>query len=89
MALGATRGNVLCMFLRQGFGLGVAGVALAVPLAYPAARAMTSLLFGVRPDDPPIYLSAGLIALTMTIVGSLRPAVRAAAVDPAITIRIE
>jgi len=89
MALGAARANVLCMFLREGFVLGAAGIALALPLAYAAARGMTSLLFGVRPDDPLIYAAAALLALVMTLTGSLRPAMRAATVDPAIAIGVE
>jgi predicted permease len=89
MALGAGRGNVRNMFLRQGFVLGVAGVAIAMPLAYGAARGMTSLLFGVRPEDPLVYAAAAVLALVMTLAGSLRPGIRAASVDPAITIRVE
>lgn len=61
---------------------------LAIPLAYLAARAMTSLLFGVEPGDPFIYAAASL-ALLMTVAGSLRTALRAASIDPAITIRTE
>jgi putative ABC transport system permease protein len=89
MALGAQRRNVLVMFLRQGIVLGIAGVAVAMPLAYVAARAMSSLLFGVQPGDPPVYVLAAALAIAMTIAGSLRPAFRAARVDPAITIRTE
>jgi predicted permease len=89
MALGAARGNVLSMFLRQGLVLGLAGITIAIPLAYIAARGMTSLLFGVRPEDPVVYAVAALLALAMTLTGSLRPGMRAAAVDPAITIRVE
>jgi len=77
------------MFLRQGVGLGVAGVAIAVPLAYVAARGMGTLLFGVEPGDPVAYASAGILALSMVVSGSLRPALRAASIDPAITIRTE
>jgi putative ABC transport system permease protein len=89
IALGATRNDILGMFLRQGLALGLAGVTLAVPLAYTAARAMASLLFGVQPGDSTIYAAAALLALLMTLAGSLRPALRAAGVDPAITIRSE
>jgi putative ABC transport system permease protein len=75
------------MFLRQGVALGAGGVAVAVPLAYAAARGMTALLFGVEPADPVIYGSAALLALVMTVAGSVRPALRASSIDPAITIR--
>ncbi|MBZ5633367.1 MAG: ABC transporter permease [Acidobacteriia bacterium] len=89
IALGAARGDILGMFLRQGLVLGSAGIAVALPLAYLAARSMTSLLFGVQPNDPLIYASAALLALLMTVAGSLRPSLRAASVDPALTIRAE
>ncbi len=89
VALGAARSTILRMFLRQGLGLGAAGVAVAVPLAYMAARGMKALLFGVEPGDPLIYGSAVLLAMVMTLAGTLRPALRASTIDPAITIRTE
>ena len=77
------------MFLRQGLTLGAAGVALALPVAYVAARGMTALLFGVEPADPTTYGLATLLALLMTLAGCLRPALRASTIDPAISIRSE
>jgi hypothetical protein len=89
VALGAERSTILRMFLRQGLTLGAVGVAVAVPLAYVTARGMSALLFGVEPGDPLIYTSAALLAMVMTLAGSLRPALRASSIDPAITIRTE
>ncbi len=89
IALGAPRRSILGMFLRQGLALGATGVAVAVPIAYAAARGMTALLFGVQPSDPIIYSSAVLLAMTMTLAGTLRPAVRASVIDPAVTLRAE
>ncbi len=89
LALGAARETILGMFLRQGLTLGIAGVAFAIPVAYLAARSMTSLLFGVQPGDTAIYGAAAGLAIAMTLSGSLWPALRAAGVDPAITIRSE
>jgi predicted permease len=89
MALGAQRGDVLRMFVGHGLVLAVVGVAVAVPLAYAAARSMTSLLFGVLPGDLFVYASAVLVALATTLTGSLQPAIRAASVDPTLTIRGE
>jgi putative ABC transport system permease protein len=89
VALGAARGRILRTFVGHGVALGVAGIALGMPLAYVAARGMTALLFGVEPDDPAIYGSAAALAVAMTLAGSLRPALRAARVDPALTIRSE
>jgi hypothetical protein len=88
-AFGAARSQIVAMFLRQGVALGAGGVAVAVPLAYVAARGMTALLFGVEPADPVIYGTPALLALVMTVAGSVRPALRASSIDPAITIRTD
>jgi predicted permease len=89
VALGAARSDILGMFLCQGLVLGIGGVMLAIPLAYAAARGLGALLFGVQPGDPIIYASSALIAMLMTLAGSLRPAVRASSINPAVTIRAE
>jgi ABC-type antimicrobial peptide transport system permease subunit len=89
VALGAARSDILGMFLRQGLTLGIGGIILAIPLAYAAARGLGALLFGVHPGDPIIYGTAALVALLMTLAGSLRPALRASNLNPALTIRTE
>src|SRR5262245_16037490 len=89
MALGARRLDIVRMFLRQAVTLGVAGSVLAAPIGYAAAKGLTSQLFGVKPDDPAVYFAAALFVLTMTLTVSLRPALRAARIDPAITMRTE
>jgi ABC-type antimicrobial peptide transport system permease subunit len=89
LALGARPGNILGMFLRQGLVLGVLGLAVGVPLAYAAARGMSSVLFSVEPTDVMTYASACLLVLVMALIGSFGPAVRASRVDPAISIRGE
>jgi predicted permease len=87
MALGAMPGDILTMFLRRGLLLGVAGVIVASPLAYAAARGMSSLLFGVQPSDPLVYATAAALATSMTVAGSLWPSLRAASIDPATSVR--
>jgi putative ABC transport system permease protein len=87
IALGASPRVILQMFMQQGVVLGLIGVAAAMPLAYAAGRAMNTLLFGLSAGDPSVYLVAAGAALTMTIASSVMPAVRAAGIDPAITIR--
>jgi len=89
LALGAQPRNILTMFLRRGFVLGIVGVVIGVPLAYFAARGLGALLFGVKPGDPLIYLGASLLAMGMALAGSFWPALRASNVDPAISIRNE
>jgi len=89
IALGATPRVIARMFLQQGVVLGVMGVGVAMPLAYAAARAMNALLFGLSAADPSVYLITGAVAVTMTIASSVMPALRAAHINPAITIRNE
>ena len=89
VALGAARGTILGMFLRQGLTLGIGGILLAMPLSYAAARGLGALLFGVDPGDPVVYGASALVALVMTLAGSLRPAMRASNLNPAFTSRGE
>jgi putative ABC transport system permease protein len=89
VALGAGRGSIVRLFLQQAVALGSIGIAIAMPLAYAAGRAITTLLFGLSPGDPPVYLIAAGIAAIMTLSSSVIPALRAASLNPAISIRTE
>ncbi|HEX7090102.1 MAG TPA: ABC transporter permease [Longimicrobiales bacterium] len=86
-ALGARRRTLSALVLRDGAGLGLAGVALGALLGYAAGRAMQALLFGIPPADPVTFTVAIGLALLMTLLGSLPPALRAAAVDPNTVVR--
>jgi len=89
LAIGATRADILSMFLRQGLVLGVLGTAMGAPLAYALGRMLSGLLFGVSPADGAVYLAAMAIALVMTISGSLHPAMEAARLNPVSTMRAD
>ena len=87
MSLGADRGRVERMILKEGGVLLAAGLTLGVIGAVLAARVIRGLLFGVTPYDP---LTLGVVALTMAAIGIVAcwiPALRAARIDPAITMR--
>jgi putative ABC transport system permease protein len=92
MALGANRGNVLKMILKQGMLLILIGVALGLAGAYVLTKyleSLTTMLYGVRPSDP---LTFGVTALLLTLVALLAcyfPARRAAKVDPLVALRYE
>jgi predicted permease len=92
MALGANRGNVLKMILRQGMVLTMTGVALGLAAAYILTKyleSLTSMLFGVEPRDP---LTFGVIAALLTVVAftaSFIPARRATKVNPLVALRYE
>lgn len=88
-AIGATRGQIIGLFLRQ--GLWKAGFGIAAGLAGAAAlsRFVTGLLFEVQPVDPLVYAAVALVLATVAAVASWLPARRAAKVDPVIALRAE
>ncbi|HWL39790.1 MAG TPA: ABC transporter permease [Gemmatimonadaceae bacterium] len=89
MALGAQRGEIVRLIMRQGIVLAAAGVVPGIAIAYAAGRGMQSLLAGVQPADPVTFAAAGVLCLAMTLLGSLLPTLRAARVDPATAFRAE
>ena len=87
MALGAGRGEVLRLVLREIAILTGLGLALGAPLSLPLARLAKSMLFGVAPDNPWMLIgAAALLALTALVSGML-PALRAIRVDPLSALR--
>ena len=88
-ALGASRGDILALVLRQGMTLTAMGVAIGLGGAAAASGALVTLLFGVSRLDAVTY--AGVVALLggVSAVACWVPAWRAARVDPAITLRAE
>jgi len=87
MSLGADRGRVERMILKEGGVLLVGGLAIGVIGAVFAARVIRGLLFGIEPHDP---LTLAMVAITMAAIGIVAcwiPALRAARIDPAITMR--
>jgi putative ABC transport system permease protein len=89
VALGATGARVVRLVVGEGLVLSVAGGVAGLGLAYAAARWFESLLAGVQPSDPPIYLAAAVLTAVVTLSGSLVPALRALRVDPVTAIRAE
>jgi hypothetical protein len=89
MALGAQPGDIVRMVVRRSVALVAAGVAPGVLLAYAAGRGMQALLVGVTPGDAATFSSVVAVAVVMTIVGTLVPAVRAVRVDPLTALRTE
>jgi predicted permease len=92
MALGASRGNVLKLVLKQGMVLTLIGVALGLGAAYVLTKyleSLTSMLFGVQPRDPVTF---GVIAVLLTVVALVAcfiPARRATKVNPLEALRYE
>ena len=88
-ALGARPADAVRLVLAHGLGVTAAGVAAGLVIAVFAARAVQPLLFGVGPIDPVSFTLTPLILLVVAALGCAVPARRAAAVDPAETLRAE
>jgi ABC-type antimicrobial peptide transport system permease subunit len=89
MALGATSKQILLSFGKRGMALTIAGLAIGLLLATIAARLMSSLLYGFRPDYVPAVTAVSLILLAVAALACFVPARRASRVDPVIALRNE
>jgi putative ABC transport system permease protein len=89
MALGATSAQILLSFGRRGLALTLAGLGVGLVLAMAAARLMSTLLYGFRPDYAPVVATVSAVLLMVALMACLVPARRAARVDPMIALRHE
>jgi len=82
VAVGASRGDVLGLFVRQGLRLAGFGVVIGLGAGLGATRLLRSQLYGVGASDPATLLSASALLLAVALLACLVPARRAARVDP-------
>jgi predicted permease len=87
MALGAGRGSVLKLFLQKGIVLAGLGIVIGMVVSASTASMMTSLLYGVRPHDPAVFLIVPLLLLVVAALASYLPARRATKVNPMTALR--
>jgi putative ABC transport system permease protein len=89
LALGAPRGAVLRLVMRQGISLTLLGVTLGLLASYALTRLLKSLLYGVTPTDPLTFAAIALLLTFVALLACWIPAWRATKVDPLIAIRCE
>jgi putative ABC transport system permease protein len=87
LALGAQRADVLRLVLGKGVVLAGLGIVAGVIFSASTASMMASLLYGVRPHDPAVFLLVPLLLLVVAIAASYIPAWRATKVDPIVALR--
>lgn len=89
VALGARRGTVIRMVLREVFLLAAVGLAISVPAAFGAAKFVESFLFGMKANDPLALTIAVAILLLAALLAGYVPALKASRIDPTIALRHE
>jgi putative ABC transport system permease protein len=87
LALGAQRADVLRLVMGKGVVLAGLGIVAGVIFSASTASMMASLLFGVRPHDPAVFLVASFLLLIVALLASYIPAWRATKVDPIAALR--
>jgi putative ABC transport system permease protein len=89
MALGASRSSVLGLFLRQALVLVAVGVVVGLAGALSVTRVLGTLLTGISTNDPWVFALGPAVMFAVAVLAALRPALRAAGVDPARALRAE
>ncbi|HEV2699454.1 MAG TPA: FtsX-like permease family protein, partial [Terriglobales bacterium] len=89
MALGAQRGHVLWMVLKQGITLASVGAAAGLFSAWALRRMVAQLVFGISPADPTTFFSAAAFLVVLAAAACLVPAIRAIRVNPVDALRYE
>jgi predicted permease len=86
-ALGAERGDILRMVMRQGLTLAVIGIIAGGVASFWLATLLKAQLFGVAPRDPVVFVAGPAILLLVAFAACCLPAFRATRVDPVIALR--
>ena len=87
VALGADSGSIFSLVLREGLKLTLAGITLGLPGALALVGLLSSLLYGVSPQDPWIFALAPMVFLVAALLACCLPALRAVRVDPVQSLR--
>jgi putative ABC transport system permease protein len=89
LAIGATRGSVFKLIVSSGAKVVALGAAIGLLLSVAAGVGLRGLLIGVAPTDPITYGAVTLVLMLVAFLACAIPAKRAAALDPALTLRDE
>jgi len=89
MALGARPADVMSMVLKEGAMLSAVGVALGLPLAAALGFAVSSMLYGIKPLDPVVFVAAPASLAVAALVATWLPARRATRVTPLTALRAD
>jgi predicted permease len=89
MALGAQRGDVLFLVMKEGATFSLAGIAIGLTGAFLVARLLATQLYGISPLDAATFASVALLVAVVTLAACYVPARRAMRVDPMVALRYD
>jgi putative ABC transport system permease protein len=89
MALGAPRGGVLRLIVREGMAVGLAGIGIGLAGALAMSRALASLVFGVPVRDPATFAVVAAALTIVALAACIIPARNASRVDPMVALRYD
>jgi ABC-type antimicrobial peptide transport system permease subunit len=89
LALGAQRGDVLWLIVRQGIGMAAAGAVAGLFGAWAFRKVVAQVVFGISPADPMTFLAAAALLIGLAAAACLAPARRAMKVDPIVALHYE
>ena len=86
-ALGASRGDLVRLVMRQGVWMGALGLGLGFALAFALTRYGASMLTGISPQDPLVFVSVAVLLGAVSLLASYLPARRAMRIDVVASLR--
>ncbi len=89
LALGARRGGIVRLVVREGLGFSLVGIVIGAGVALAAGRWIAPLLFKQSPYDPAVLALVSSVLLGVAIIAGCLPAFRAAGLDPKTALRAE
>ncbi len=93
MALGAQRGDIRTLVLRQTLAVVLCGVAIGIGGALVVVRSLSStingMLYGIKPTDISLFMGATISLVAIALLAAFLPARRASRVDPMVALRYE
>jgi ABC-type antimicrobial peptide transport system permease subunit len=87
MALGATRGEIVTLVMRETAALTAVGIVLGLAVGYAVTGLIRSMLFGLEPHDPATFAGAAVVLAAVSAAAGYLPAQRASRVDPMVALR--